>query len=268
MLAAGPLVESLHGAPPPGDVVTPIDLSAAPQPATDDWPFLYLHEPGIAAFYVAVIAFILLLALGLGLVAIRTTGTPVRRFSPHFFVLGAAFLLLEARSVVTFSLLFGSTWIVNSLVFFAILVSVLAAIAVNARFAIRDQRPLYGLLFAIIGVAWLLPLDVLLGAPPALRYVLAAGLAFGPVFVANLVFTRSFRDTRTADMAFASNLFGAMVGGALEYVALVTGYQALLLIVAALYGMAYVLAGPVRLLADRDLPADAPSAREPAGAAA
>jgi hypothetical protein len=32
---------------------------------------------------------------------------------------------------------------------------------------------------------------------------------------------------------------GAMVGGLIEYVALVTGYQALLFIVAALYGVAW-----------------------------
>ena len=63
----------------------------------------------------------------------QRSGTTFRRFSPHFFVLGVAFLLLETRSLVTFSLLFGSTWIVNSLVFFAILASVLAAIGVNAR---------------------------------------------------------------------------------------------------------------------------------------
>ena len=73
------------------------------------------------------------------------------------------------------------------------------------------------------------------------------------MFLANLVFTYSFRDTRTADMAFASNLFGAMVGGAMEYVALITGYQALLLVVAGLYVAAYVLAERVRLLADVDL---------------
>ena len=44
------------------------------------------------------------------------------------------------------------------------------------------------------------------------------------------------------DMAFASNLLGAMVGGAVEYLALITGYQALLLVVAGLYAAAYVLA--------------------------
>ena len=183
----------------------------------------------------------------------RRSGTTFRRFSPHFFVLGVAFLLLETRSLVTFSLLFGSTWIVNSLVFFAILASVLAAIAVNARFPIRDARPLYAALFAVIAVGYLAPPDSLLLEPAWLRYVVAGGLTFAPVFVANLVFSRSFRDTRTADMAFASNLLGAMVGGAVEYLALITGYQALLLVVAGLYALAYVFATRFRRLADRDL---------------
>ena len=44
-----------------------------------------------------------------------------------------------------------------------------------------------------------------------------SALAFAPVFVANLVFTHSFRETQTADMAFASNLLGAMVGGTPGY---------------------------------------------------
>jgi hypothetical protein len=73
------------------------------------------------------------------------------------------------------------------------------------------------------------------------------------VFFANLVFSHSFRDTRTADMAFASNLLGSMVGGALEYLALVTGYQALLLVVAGLYGLAWLFATRLRMLADKDL---------------
>ena len=85
-------------------------------------------------------------------------------------------------------------------------------------------------------MAYLLPPESLLLDPPILRYVLAAVVAFAPVFLANLVFTYSFRDTTTADMAFASNLLGAMVGGALEYLALLTGYQALLLVVARFTG--------------------------------
>ena len=86
-----------------------------------------------------------------------------------------------------------------------------------------------------------------------LRYVIAAAIAFAPVFFANLVFSYSFRDTRTADMAFASNLLGAVVGGAIEYLALITGYALLLVIVAVLYGVALLLATRYRFLADADL---------------
>jgi len=154
---------------------------------------------------------------------------------------------------VSFSLLFGSTWFVNALAFFAILASVLAAILVNAR--LRLQRPgiLYGLLFVALAVAFAIPAESLLINPAWLRYPLAAVLTFTPVFVANLVFTYSFRDTKTADMAFASNLLGAMVGGALEYLALLTGYRALLIMVALLYALTWLFATRWRRLADIDL---------------
>jgi hypothetical protein len=193
--------------------------------------------------------------------AARASGTPMRRFSPHFFVLGVAFLLLETRSLVSFSLLFGTTWLVNALAFFGILVSVLLAILINARFPIRRAWPYYAGLLASLAGAFLITPESLLLDPPGLRYVVAAALAFAPVFFANLVFTWSFRDTKTADMAFASNLLGAMVGGALEYLALISGYQALLLLVALLYGGAYLLATRWRFLADRELEGDSgPSA--------
>ena len=272
-LADGPGVAALAGAAPPGDHIDKL-TEATPQPATDDWPFLYLKEPAIATQYLVALGVVLLWALLLIGRGAQRSGTTFRRFSPHFFVLGVAFLLLETRSLVTFSLLFGSTWIVNSLVFFAILASVLAAIGVNARFPIRNARPLYAVLFAVLAIGYLAPPDSLLLEPAWLRYVVAGGLTFAPVFVANLVFSRSFRDTRTADMAFASNLLGAMVGGAVEYLALITGYQALLLVVAGLYALAYVFATRFRRLADRDLvdvgdvgPEDEPAAAtEPATA--
>jgi hypothetical protein len=82
-------------------------------------------------------------------------------------------------------------------------------------------------------------------------------LAFAPVFFSNLVFSYSFRDTHAADMAFASNLLGAVVGGAVEYVALVTGYGFLLVMVAGLHLAAWLLATRFRFLADVDLAAPA-----------
>ncbi len=266
VLAAGPAVTALAGGPPPGDRVDAVPSVGQPTPqhATDDWPFLYLRTATIAPYYVAALVFILVFGLIAVLTAARVTSTPIRRFSPHFFVLGVAFMLLETKSLVSFSLLFGTTWIVNALAFFAILASVLLAIGINARFGPLKPAYLYAGLFTAIALAYLLPPDRLLIEPAALRYLVAGTIAFAPVFFANLVFTHSFRDTEAADMAFASNLLGAMVGGALEYVALVTGFQALLLVVVALYVSAYVLSHRYRLLADRDLVYERPGGLESA----
>jgi hypothetical protein len=52
----------------------------------------------------------------------------------------------------------------------------------------------------------------------------------------------------TSGAAFAANLLGAMVGGALEYVALITGYRFLLIVIGVLYGLAFVTS---RLLTGR-----------------
>ena len=70
--------------------------------------------------------------------------------------------------------------------------------------------------------------------------VLTIGIAFAPVFLANLVFAQRFRDVGSSTVAFGANLVGAMVGGVLEYAALITGYRALLAVVFVLYLLAFL----------------------------
>jgi hypothetical protein len=56
------------------------------------------------------------------------------------------------------------------------------------------------------------------------------------------VFAGSFKGTGpAADVAFASNLIGIMLGGMLEYASLLIGYRHLLLIVIAFYVLSAVL---------------------------
>jgi hypothetical protein len=252
VLADGPAIAALGGGAPPGDGVDAVPATAGPAPtqATDDWPFLYLRDSTIPVYYLIALGFVLLFAVLSVVGAAAATRTPISGFSPHFFVLGSAFMLLETRSLVSFSLLFGTTWLVNAMAFFAILGTVLLAILVNSVLKVRRSRPLYALLFAALAVAFVLPPEQLLMDPPWFRYLLAAVVAFAPVFVANLVFTFSFRDTKIADMAFASNLLGAMFGGVIEYAALITGYRALLVGVAGLYALAWLFATRFRVLAD------------------
>ncbi|MBV9543143.1 MAG: hypothetical protein JOY61_02055 [Chloroflexi bacterium] len=217
-----------------------------PTPATDEWPLMYLRNPALPGVYIAGLAMVGVIALGMifGL----APASARKGFSGHMFFLGAAFSLLETRSLVTFSLLFGSTWLVNSLVFFAILCSVLLAVFLSARFPVRPSRPLYGALLAALVLVYVVPQDAFLsiGMLP-LRYGLASVVAFLPVFLANLVFAGSFKGTGPrADVAFASNLIGIMVGGMLEYTSLLIGYRHLLLIVIAFYVLSALLVRPWR----------------------
>jgi hypothetical protein len=207
--------------------------------ATDDWPFVYMPVPTLPTLYIGALAVISLIAILL--IVIAAPKGMLARFDWHFFFLGVAFMLLETRSLVTFGLLFGNTWMVNSLVFFAILSSVLLAILFNARFKLTHIWIFYVLLFFFLVLNYLMPLKSLLGiSSPVVRYGLASFLAFAPIFCANVVFSHSFKDSAAADIAFASNLFGAMLGGMLEYTALVFGYQALLLFVILFYVLAYL----------------------------
>jgi hypothetical protein len=212
-----------------------------PAPATDEWPLMYLRAPALPWVYVAGLAMVGVIALGLifGL----APSSARRGFSGHMFFLGAAFMLLETRSLVTFALLFGSTWLVNSLVFFAILCSVMLAIFLSSKFPLRPSAPLYVLLVAALVAAYLIPQDAFLSIDfLPLRYALASVVAFLPVFLANLVFAGSFKGTGpTADVAFASNLIGIMLGGMLEYASLLIGYRHLLLIVIGFYVVSALL---------------------------
>jgi SAM-dependent methyltransferase len=214
---------------------TPWEQSApAPEPATDDHPFPYLRGRTIPASYAIALMLILLASVA---IVRRGAGRPLREMRPYLdlFLMGGAFLLLETKSVVQFALLFGTTWFVNSLVFAGILLSVLAAVEVARRVSLPGPRVLFGALLLALVLAWAVPPSALLSLAPVPRFAAATGLAFAPVFLANLIFAQRFRDVGASTIAFGANLLGAMVGGVLEYASLVVGYRALLLLVGALY---------------------------------
>ena len=245
-LAAGDVVGSTPWASP----------TRPPTVATDDWPFPYLKSRSITRFYLVTLLLILLGSAALT----RRFGGPFREMRPYLdlFFMGAAFLLLETKNVVQFALLFGTTWFVNALVFFGILLAVLLAVEVAKHLNLPPAKLLYLLLTAALIVAWLVPPETLLAMPFVPRLAAAIGIAFAPVFLANLVFAQRFRDVGSSTVAFGANLVGAMVGGVIEYAALITGYRALLAVVFVLYLLAF-LTRPRR---GEVLPGGVPAGRE------
>jgi hypothetical protein len=160
--------------------------------------------------------------------------------------MGAAFLLLETKNIIQFALLFGSTWFVNSLIFGAVLITVYLAVETASRIKLPHPLVLYALLVVALAVSWIVPQESLLGLGAVPRFLAAGALAFAPIFLANLIFSQRFRDVAAPEDAFAANLLGAIVGGALEYLALVTGYRFLLILTGVLYVLAFA-AGRVKL---------------------
>lgn len=229
---------------PAVDASVVTDLSGPP-PVHDERPFLYLKDASIPGTFLLVIVMVLLVSL----IAVRVIGGPLRRMAPYadLACLGAAFLLLETRAVTWSALLFGTTWVVNAIVFAGVLIVVLLAVEVTRRMKKRPSRPVaFGFLGVTLLIAWLVPTSWLLSLPIGLRVVVAVAIAFGPVFASNIVFATRFDTTEDATGAFAANLLGAMVGGCLEYLALVVGYPALLGLAALLYAGAFLLGPKVK----------------------
>jgi hypothetical protein len=207
---------------------------------TDDYPFPYIEHRSIPQLYWH--TGLLMLAASILLITVAA-GSGSARMGRYVDLacMGAAFLLLETKNIVQFALLFGTTWFVNSLVFAGVLISVYLAVETARRVRLPPSPILYGLLLGALVVAWAVPQESLLNLSPAPRFVAAVAIAFAPIFLANLVFAQRFRDVGSSTVAFGANLLGAIVGGMLEYLSLQTGYRFLLVIVGALYGLAFFL---------------------------
>jgi hypothetical protein len=158
------------------------------------------------------------------------------------FFLGAGFMLLETKGVVHMALLFGSTWMVNSIVFAAILVMALLG---NVYVLVKRPRrlgPYYGLLIASLLVNLAVPMTTFLSLPGAARLVVSCLVVFVPVLFAGVVFAASFRASQRPDVDFGSNIGGVILGGLSENLSLVVGFNNLLIVAIVYYGLSALLA--------------------------
>jgi spermidine synthase len=212
---------------------------------TDDWPYFYQHEPGLPS---AVILMSLVL-LVLGWFFLRDTGISAGSLDWHFFFLGAGFFLLEAQIISKMALLFGTTWLVNSIAISGLLLLIVGS---NVLVEWRQSFNIgvaYAGIFASILVSYAIPRQSLFFASYWLKALTALAVLGMPVFFAGIVFIRSFARAGFQGAALGSNLFGALVGGLLESLSMWTGIRSLLIVAGLLY-----LASWVALRARKSLP--------------
>ncbi len=206
---------------------------------SDNWPYLYLRSQRIPEHYLIALASVLV--IGLLFIGVAAGPSALRNFDGAMFFMGAGFMLLETKSVTEMSLLFGSTWSVNLLVFSSVLVVILIA----NIFAIGNRMwpvpRLFAGLFVALGIAVLAPASSLLSLGTSGQWIIGGALVAMPIFFAALIFAALLARSDDARVALAYNVMGAVVGGILEYSSMALGIRALYLLAACAYAAAFLV---------------------------
>jgi predicted membrane-bound spermidine synthase len=250
VLMAGPRLAQLTTPPHVPDQVTAFNQSHAPsparmherdpsiEPATDDWPFLYLRDRHVPQHYVVALAVVLVVSVVSVLITLAVVGAPragARRWSWQFFLLGAGFMLLETKSIIQFALLWGSTWVVASLAIASVLTMALLANAIVARKIVTRPWFVAGVLVGLLALNYLIPIGRVTFDSRVVESLFYAALVFSPILCAGLLFGSAIARSTALTRDYGTNLLGAMVGGVGEYLSLVTGFRALLFVIAFCY---------------------------------
>ena len=204
--------------------------------ATDDWPYLYLRTRTIPGGYWQALLVIILVCLAL----IARSFPAALHPNWHFWLLGAAFLLVEFKAITELALLFGTTWFVNSLAISGVLVMALLA---NLFVLTRKQINLtwvYICLFAAIALGYFVPLSTFAALPEALKAILSTALLTSPLLFSGIIFSESLRRAGETAGPLASNFSGSAAGGLLEYSSSLWGIKSMYIIAAVVYLAAFL----------------------------
>jgi hypothetical protein len=155
------------------------------------------------------------------------------------FLLGAGFMLVETKAVVHLALVFGSTWVVNTAVFSALLLLILCANLYVIRRRPERLRWHFAGLFVTLGLNLAVPLDLFLGLPQIVQGLGAGALVMLPVFFSGVVFATLLRGESQPEQALAYNTAGAILGGVLETTSLLIGFQHLVAVTGLIYLAAF-----------------------------
>lgn len=215
-------------------VIADVDLS------TDNWPFFYMPVRKYPLTYVMMLALLFCLSL----LFIQThLPKSERAFSFPCFFLGAGFMLLETKGITELSLLYGSTWVVISVVIAAILSMAFLANTI----ILKLHRPLhpvlvYGCLFCALIAGYVCTFISLHVVSPVVAKVVATTILTLPLFFAGFAFSNELKRAPSVAVALSSNLLGAMLGGFFEYNAMCFGFRALYILALCMYFFAFLAA--------------------------
>ena len=223
------------------EIIPNAELSNQIEMPTDDWPFLYQEKRNIPPVYLAMLIVVFLISSFIIFMRMRLSLGSLVTYS-QFFFLGAGFLLLETRGMLAVSVLFGSTWLVNSIV-----IAVVLSMALAANFVVMKVKAIkewhgYLALFAALTMMYLVPLAPYSGADILTKLAISAVVLGLPFAFSGIVFSRALSKVKEPEKALGINILGALLGGCLEYLSTVVGTNGLTLVSMAVYLVSFLVA--------------------------
>ena len=208
---------------------------------TDDWPSLYSKEREVPTSYIVG----LLLMLGIsGLILRSFVKTPLVLSAPRSFLLGAGFMQIETNTITRLALVFGCTWEVVSITILMILtMAFLANLLMQSSLKLPDTAVILFLVTSTLFPYFLPHLYPIASSNGKFLFPLLLNI---PIFFSGLLFSSEIKKHPTLSTALAPNIFGAMCGGALEYLSMAFVLTSLSLIAAAIYIIAGIAPSGLR----------------------
>ena len=207
----------------------------SPPLPTDNWPYLYYKDRHVSWEYLSTILILFSVSILILFPSLRTAGIQWPE-AVQFFLLGAAFLLLEVRNITNLALVYGSTWLVTSVVICMVLLMILGANTLVARKLVpRNPRYMWAGLILSIVLSFSWECFGTLSGSHTLNAVLSTFVVSFTFFFAGIIFAYAFSRTGTPGVSLGFNILGSVFGGLLEYAGLLTGLDGLSWIALIIY---------------------------------
>lgn len=235
------LAEARTKIPADKEIIEGKELSQNIELPTDDWPFLYQEKRNIPPVYLVMLGFVFFVSGFIIFMRMRLSLGSLMTYS-QFFFLGAGFLLLETRGMLAVSVLFGSTWLVNSVVIAVVLTMALISnfIVMKVK-AIKEWHGYLALILSLV-LLYMVPLAPYSGADLMTKLGLSTVILGLPFAFSGIVFSRALSKVEETQKALGINILGALLGGCLEYLSTVVGTNGLTLVSITVYLVSFLVA--------------------------
>ena len=150
--------------------------------------------------------------------------------------MGAGFCLLEVFGINQCAILFGATWWVNTVVISSILIMILIANQLEGRISKLFNEMVFFILL-IIYLVFVLKFDLAtyIAQPASVKGAISLLLFGVPMFLSGLAFAQVFAASSNRALAIGANMFGALIGGALQLITFRFGIKSLVVLAMVFY---------------------------------